>query len=358
MPALPFLTTILTGCTGLQPTGRTEEKELKTSQKPETTKESGASEVGFSYDALQQMQKDYYILGVTEDETRYESLKQFETEVFQKRKIAGALTILECIENNVYITIRHHGENAIISGKTVSKCRVVKVGETFNNCSLENDTVLDLTQHYYPYQISEQDEADMFESFGATIEKDAGGAGIGMEIEDGDYLLGMKEGIDYKLVISMGELPMRPGGKYTCALADTLQYPEFLESLNDHTEHYAFKRSASAALIAGELRLCVASVEPDIKTVTLPSGKEVVLSESERSTVMEMLSNDKSWYPDIRCCAPTCQFLGSTGWGLAEYCDSCGGLNDYTNFRSRTLTAEERAFIEDLISRYDPQYGK
>ena len=207
----------------------------------------------FNYDLLLQMPKKY--IGEA-DSVEYESLEQLKKHVFSNDIVKGALATIECIDTVFYITVRHDNEDIMISGKAMSKCKIVAVGETFNGYNVKNDTVVELVQDYYIIPTDEEDSVDMFESFGASFVKDAKGAVIGMEIEDGDYLLQIKEGVDYTLKIRDDVLPMESGIKYTGAIishesTDTVQY---LMPIENTQRYESFQVRESVVNIATELK--------------------------------------------------------------------------------------------------------
>ena len=206
-----------------------------------------------NYDLLLQMPKNY--IGEA-DSVEYESLEQFKKHVFLNDIVQGALATIECIDTVFYITVRHDDEDVMISGKAVSKCKIVTVGETFNGYNVKNDTVVELVQDYYIIPTDEEDSVDMFESFGASFVKDAKGGVIEMKIEDGDYLLQIKEGVDYTLKIRNDVLPMESGIKYTGAIishesTDTVQY---LMPIENTQRYETFKMRESVVNIATELK--------------------------------------------------------------------------------------------------------
>ena len=206
-----------------------------------------------NYDLLLQMPKNY--IGEA-DSVEYESLEQFKKHVFSNDIVKGALATIECIDTVFYITVRHDDEDVMISGKAVSKCKIVTVGETFNSYNAKSDTVVELVQDYYIIPTDEEDSVDMFESFGASFVKDAKGGVIEMKIEDGDYLLQIKEGVDYTLKIRNDVLPMESGIKYTGAIishesTDTVQY---LMPIENTQRYETFKMRESVVNIATELK--------------------------------------------------------------------------------------------------------
>lgn len=84
--------------------------------------------------------------------------------------------------------------------------------------------------------------------------------------------------------------------------------------------------------------------------ITYSSGdilSQTVLDNSEKQIILDILTCDAEWIPDIPECDWICRFSGAVNAG---YCD-CGTISDFTNHRSRKLTAEEKESIEALISR-------
>ena len=207
----------------------------------------------FNYDLLLQMPKKY--IGEA-DSVEYESLEQFKKHVFSNDIVKGALATIECIDTVFYITVRHDDEDVMISGKAASKCKIVTVGETFNSYNVKSDTVVELVQDYYIIPTDEEDSVDMFESFGASFIKDSKGAVIEMKIEDGDYLLQIKEGVDYTLKIRDDVLPMESGIKYTGAIIshETIDTVQYLMPVENTQRYETFKMRESVVNIATELK--------------------------------------------------------------------------------------------------------
>lgn len=217
---------------------------------PNSVQEGGND---FNYDLLLQMQKNY--VGEA-DNVEYESLKQFKNQVFSKDLVQGALATIECVDTAFYITVRHDGEDIMITGKAVSKCKVVTIGETFNDYNVKSNTIIELVQDYYVMPTNEKDTIDMFESFGANFIKDSTGATIGMEIKDGDYALEIKKGVDYTLKIRNDVLPMEPGIKYTGAIIShgSINAVQYLSPVENTQRYEAFQMSESVINIATEIK--------------------------------------------------------------------------------------------------------
>ena len=211
------------------------------------------SENDFNYDLLLQMPKSY--VGEA-DNAEYESLEQFKSQTFSKEIVRGAVATIECIDTAFYITVRNDGEDIMISGKAVSKCKIVTVGEIFNGYNVKNGSIVELVQDYYVIPTNEKDAEDMFESFGAKFTKDSTGANVKMEIKDGDYLLQIKKDVDYTLKIRNDVLPMEPGPKYTGAVisyesTNTVQYLSPVENVQ---RYETFQMSESVVKVASEIK--------------------------------------------------------------------------------------------------------
>lgn len=222
---------------------------------PSSSQEGGND---LNYDLLLQMQRNY--VGEA-DNMECESLEQFKSIVSSGRSIQGMFATLECVDNVFYVTFRHDGDDIMITGKTVSKCKVVSIGEKFNNYGVKNGEVIELVQDYYLLPTNLDDEMDIYGSFGASFIKDSTGATIGMEIEDGDYVLDIKEGVDYALMIRSDVLPMEPGVKYTGAvtsyeLGNAVRY---LSPVEDTQRYDGFQMSESVMNIAAEIKHSLAN---------------------------------------------------------------------------------------------------
>jgi len=205
------------------------------------------------YDLLLQMPKTY--VGES-DKLLYTSLKQYETEVFSNKMIKGALATIECVDTVFYITVRHDGEDIMVSGKAVAKCKIVDLGKTFNDYGVRSDAVLEFVQDYYVIPTNHNDKVDMFKSFGADFKEDSTGAIIEMEIKDGDYILEIQENVDYTLMLHNDTLPMESGKKYTCAISsyDSLTSVQYLSPLEDEQRYEVFQISQSTLNIANEIK--------------------------------------------------------------------------------------------------------
>lgn len=216
---------------------------------PDNKQEKGND---FNYDLLLQMTRSY--VGEA-DSVKYESLEQFKNQVFSQ-DVTGAFATIECVDIVFYITVRHDGEDVMISGKAVSKCKVVAIGETFNNYNVKSSSIVEFVQDYYLIPTHENDTVDMFESFGANFIKDSTGAVIGMEIEDGDYALQIKKGVDYTLKIRNDVLPMEPGIKYTGAIIsyESVNTVQYLSPVENTQRYEDFQMSESVMNIATEIK--------------------------------------------------------------------------------------------------------
>lgn len=301
----------------------------------------------FNYDLLLQMPKIY--VGEA-DNVIYESLEQFKEQTFSDKSVSGAIATIECVNNDFYITIRHDGEDIMFSGKTVSKCNVVTVGETFNNCSISRDSTVELVQDYYLFPLDENEIINMLESFGVNFIKNSAGTIIKAEIEDGDYLLQVKETNNYTLKICNDVLPMEPGKKYTGAIisSEPITAVMYLSPLENTQRYETFQMSESTTNIATAIKLDLTTSD----MITYSSGdvlSQTVLNNAEKQIIINILNSDREWRSEIPACDWICRFSGSINVG---YCD-CGTLSDIGNNRSRKLTTEERELLENLISHYN-----
>ena len=201
------------------------------------------------YDLLLQMSKTY--IGEMCN-VEYESLEQYKSETFSNEMIQGAFAIVECIDTDFYITVRHDGEDIMISGKSVAKCRVVDLDEVFNNYDVKVDKILEFVQDYYLIPTNEQDKINMFKSFGVEFKEDT----VGMEIKDGDYILEVQENVDYTLNLHNDTLPMEAGQKYTGAIIsdNSVNTIHYLSPLENAQRYETFQMSQSTMNIATEIK--------------------------------------------------------------------------------------------------------
>lgn len=205
------------------------------------------------YDLLLQMPKSY--VGIV-DNVEYESLAQFKEEMFTTRTFSGAFAMLECVDTAFYVTIRHSGNDVMISGKAIAKCKITDIGEIFNQFSLEKNSYIDVEQDYYLYPVSEEDTLAMFESFGADFTRDSDGTIAGMEISDGDYLLEIRDNVQYELKLYTDVLPMVSGKMYTGAVIsyDGGYSVQFLSPVETTDCYDEFSMSQSTLTIATAIK--------------------------------------------------------------------------------------------------------
>lgn len=213
---------------------------------------SSKTESGFNYDLILQLPQSY--VGEA-DNVVYESLDNFKTKTFSQTQTKGALSSVECIETIFYITIRHDGEDIMVSGKAIAKCKVTSVRETFNNYNIKVGSIVELEQDYYIMPQNEKDSLDMFESFGATFQKDSNGEIIGMKIDDGDYILKYNKGVEYMLKINHDVLPLEAGKSYTGAIVSYESRNTILYlAPTENTQRYeVFQMSQSQINLATEI---------------------------------------------------------------------------------------------------------
>lgn len=213
---------------------------------------NSTAESDFAYDLILQLPRTY--VGET-DGIIYESLESYKTS-FSQTQTKMALASVECIDTVFYVTIQHYGEDRVITGKSVAKCRVTSVHEKFNNSELDNGSIVELKQSCYILPKNEEDFIRMFESFGAVYRRDSGGDIIDMEINDGDYLLEYQENVEYKLIMHHDVLPMEAGQGYTGAIVsyesgNTIQY---LAPTKNTQRYEVFQMSQSQINLATEIK--------------------------------------------------------------------------------------------------------
>ena len=75
---------------------------------------------------------------------------------------------------------------------------------------------------------------------------------------------------------------------------------------------------------------------------------QVVLDNAQKETVQELLADKHNWIDEVPEIVANGYFAGFAV--KAGYCINSGTLIDYISNRSRKLTAEEKAFVESLIS--------
>lgn len=75
---------------------------------------------------------------------------------------------------------------------------------------------------------------------------------------------------------------------------------------------------------------------------------QIVLDDAQKETVQELLADRHDWIDEMPESVVNCYFTGF--FVKAGYCRNSGTLIDYIGERSRELTAEEKAFVESLIS--------
>lgn len=168
----------------------------------------------FPWDVIQKLPKSYMIDPDYVLDNAYSSMEEYKNEVFVQRQTPGSLVLYECVDYTPYITIRHDGESLYIEGKTVVKCKITSVLESFNGHEISKGQYVELTQGYYIMPKNDQDLIKMLESFGAKIEKDSDGNPIDAKISDGDYVLQYDENVEYELMIHYSDVLMEVGQQY------------------------------------------------------------------------------------------------------------------------------------------------
>ena len=89
----------------------------------------------------------------------------------------------------------------------------------------------------------------------------------------------------------------------------------------------------------------------DSDNITFQCGDilaQIVLDDAQKETVQELLADRHDWIDEMPESVVNCYFTGF--FVKAGYCSNSGTLIDYIGERSRELTAEEKAFVESLIS--------
>ena len=75
---------------------------------------------------------------------------------------------------------------------------------------------------------------------------------------------------------------------------------------------------------------------------------QIILDDAQKNTVQELLADKHNWIDEVPEIVANGYFAGFAV--KAGYCINSGTLIDYISNRSRKLTAEEKAFVESLIS--------
>ena len=75
---------------------------------------------------------------------------------------------------------------------------------------------------------------------------------------------------------------------------------------------------------------------------------QIILDDAQKNTVQELLADKHDWIDEMPESVVNCYFTGF--FVKAGYCSNSGTLIDYISDCSRKLTAEEKAFVESLIS--------
>lgn len=89
----------------------------------------------------------------------------------------------------------------------------------------------------------------------------------------------------------------------------------------------------------------------DSDDITIHGGDilaQIVLDDAQQETVQELLADKHDWIDEMPESVVNCYFTGF--FVKAGYCSNSGILIDYIGECSRKLTAEEKAFVESLIS--------
>ncbi len=210
---------------------------------------------GFDYNLILQMPKKHTSIV---ESIEYESLDEYKNKTFTENKHNGAIASVECIGTTFYITIRHDGEDIIIGGKAVAKCKITSIKEEFNSFADKVGTVFEFDQNYYIMPANINDEMEMFKSFGAVFSKDSNGEITGMELPDGDYVLEYKEGVEYILNLALygDALPLEDGKEYTGIIIsrDSKYGMSFISPIEDTQRYEVFSMSQYEIKMSAEIK--------------------------------------------------------------------------------------------------------
>ena len=94
----------------------------------------------------------------------------------------------------------------------------------------------------------------------------------------------------------------------------------------------------------------------DSDNITFQCGDilaQIVLDDAQKETVQDLLADKHDWIDEMPESVVNCYFTGF--FVKAGYCSNSGTLIDYISDRSRKLTAEEKAFVESLISQLNEE---
>lgn len=206
----------------------------------------------FSYDKLLEMKKDYVAEVCNVYLGSYQDYKTLIENVHSKDVTA----CFECLETTFYTTIRNADDGFYMTGKTVNKCKITAIYESFNGCSVTVGTVVDVVQSYYIDPIDDDDTNECLERYGAVHTRDSSGKVIKTEIADGDYVLEYRDDVEYRVVFREYELPMEVGKSYTGVLRqeEDAVYVDFL-AVQDNTQRYdEFRGYEDVEEIAAEIK--------------------------------------------------------------------------------------------------------
>ncbi len=210
---------------------------------------------GFSYDKLLEMRKDY----VAEIDKMYLGSYQEYKALIENVLSKGVTACFECLETTFYTTIRDAEDGCFyLEGKTVNKCKITAINESFNGCSATVGTVVDVVQSYYIEPINYDDKCECLERYGAVHTRDSSGKVIKTEIAEGDYVLEYRDDVEYRMVFTEHELPMEVGMSYTGVLTerefDACFWASFLSPQESTQRYDAFTIDADDAVIAAEIK--------------------------------------------------------------------------------------------------------
>lgn len=94
----------------------------------------------------------------------------------------------------------------------------------------------------------------------------------------------------------------------------------------------------------------------DFDNITFQYGDilaQIILDDAQKNTVQELLADKHDWIDEMPESVVNCYFTGF--FVKAGYCSNSGILIDYIGECSRKLTAEEKAFVESLISQLNEE---
>lgn len=181
---------------------------------------------------------------------------------YKSADVRAVMVSLTCQESVAYLTVKTVNGQSVLTGKTVKKCVIDSVGESFGGFRVKRVANVDVVQECYFFPKKEEDLQKVLKKLGATSETDAQGNILCKNLKDGDYELSYDPKTEYVLKLSSNELPMEIGRRYTGLLipGSSTYALQYVMPVTDEERDAQFLRDEETVMLGNGIRQTVLSV--------------------------------------------------------------------------------------------------